>query len=309
MEALGDCLVAPTQVIDVIRQITKRNRSLIHRQSGTIAIETIQPLLFLSWGQFRDEDLTDTCSTKGAVKGSNLLERPYLNKQMGDLYYHTSRVRCPNKGLWEELAEHLKLRPLKLYNKESVARVSNEFSTAAYRSGHSTLQMFVSHVYDCMNLSHSFYSNYSTIVKQDLMERRGAVLIAHSWSKLQPVCFVMFGKQNAVECGNALESWIRPSPFKRKRGQLRSLSPTGHQGHRSALQNCKTLYRVRLLDLWTIILLSINICAWNGDGFWYETTLTKIGFTSGEFQIRNKSLLRVLYEKGDAMGAIHGDSR
>lgn len=46
-----------------------------------------------------------------------------------------------NNVAGEELAEHLKLRPLKLYNKESVARVSNEFSTAAYRSGHSTLQM------------------------------------------------------------------------------------------------------------------------------------------------------------------------
>lgn len=44
---------------------------------------------------------------------------------------------------------------------------------------------------------------------------------------------------------------------------------------------------MRLLDLWTIILLSINVCAWNGDGFWYETTLTKIGFTSGEFQVRS----------------------
>ncbi|XP_057377895.1 chorion peroxidase-like [Daphnia carinata] len=46
----------------------------------------------------------------------------------------------------EELAEQPKLRPLlscydRSYNKETDARVSNEFSTAAYRSGHSTLQM------------------------------------------------------------------------------------------------------------------------------------------------------------------------
>ncbi|KAI9557844.1 hypothetical protein GHT06_014593 [Daphnia sinensis] len=52
----------------------------------------------------------------------------------------------PSSPPGEELAEHLKLRPLlscydRSYDKETDARVSNEFSTAAYRSGHSTLQM------------------------------------------------------------------------------------------------------------------------------------------------------------------------
>lgn len=52
----------------------------------------------------------------------------------------------------EELTEQLKLRPLlsgydKSYNKEIDAGVSNEFSTAAYRFGHSMLQV----LYICNN--------------------------------------------------------------------------------------------------------------------------------------------------------------
>ena len=116
--------------------------------------------------------------------------------------------------LGEKLTEHLKLRPLQSdydssYDKEIDAGISNEFSTAAYRFGHSMLQVFIlQDINLALLLGGTLIIRLTKSFMQGLVEIYGAQgrnVDYMQFTKIlfNPFALWDFGKLDAVVRGNA----------------------------------------------------------------------------------------------------------